>query len=355
MRGFNKSSWGKGGGNRNMSMDRSGMHGGHPNNSQNSKPIEAPKNDYSQNFVDAGDRPQNFIRDNEIHERYDSYPKLQELVTLKNEHIVSNATPPMYLQTPDLKKFDLPSLGGKFDVILVDPPWEEYRRRCPGAVIANQNRKVWTSEEIMSLRLDQIAAQQSFVFLWVGSAEGLWQGRHILKKWGYRRCEDICWVKCNKDKKDDKVTNHLVHDQTIFQRTTEHCLMGIKGTVRRSFDGHFIHANVDTDVIVSEEPDYGSVRKPTEMYEMIERFCLGRRRLELFGEDHNIRRGWLTLGDALTTSNFERGTYQSWFSGESGHLLPPDDQIEKKRPKSPPRRGKGGKGGGGKKGRGGKM
>lgn len=29
--------------------------------------------------------------------------------------------------------------------------------------------------------------------------------------------------------------------------------MGIKGTVRRSTDGHFIHCNVDTDVIVSEE------------------------------------------------------------------------------------------------------
>ncbi len=25
----------------------------------------------------------------------------------------------------------------------------------------------------------------------------------------------------------------------------EHCLMGIKGTVRRNQDGHFIHANID--------------------------------------------------------------------------------------------------------------
>ena len=34
--------------------------------------------------------------------------------------------------------------------------------------------------------------------------------------------------------------------------------MGIKGTVRRSTDGHFIHCNVDTDVIISEEPPFGS-------------------------------------------------------------------------------------------------
>lgn len=53
--------------------------------------------------------------------------------------------------------------------------------------------------------------------------------------------------------------------------------MGIKGTVRRATDGHVIHANVDTDVIVSEEPPLGSTEKPEQMYSIIERFCLGRR------------------------------------------------------------------------------
>ena len=30
--------------------------------------------------------------------------------------------------------------------------------------------------------------------------------------------------------------------------------MGIKGTVRCSTDGHIIHANIDTDIIIAEEP-----------------------------------------------------------------------------------------------------
>lgn len=80
--------------------------------------------------------------------------------------------------------------------------------------------------------------------------------------------------------------------------------MGIKGTVRRSQDGHIIHANIDTDIIVSEEPKYGSDRKPEELYAIIEHFALGRRRLELFGEDHNVRPGWVTVGLSLSASNF---------------------------------------------------
>ena len=28
---------------------------------------------------------------------------------------------------------------------------------------------------------------------------------------------------------------------------------GIKGTVRRNQDGHFIHANIDLDIIITEE------------------------------------------------------------------------------------------------------
>ena len=33
--------------------------------------------------------------------------------------------------------------------------------------------------------------------------------------------------------------------------------MGIKGTVRRNQDGHFIHANIDLDIIIIEEPEIG--------------------------------------------------------------------------------------------------
>ena len=51
--------------------------------------------------------------------------------------------------------------------------------------------------------------------------------------------------------------------------------MGIKGTVRRTTDGHLIHANIDTDIIISEEQPTGSTKKPEELYPVIERFAQG--------------------------------------------------------------------------------
>lgn len=54
--------------------------------------------------------------------------------------------------------------------------------------------------------------------------------------------------------------------------------MGIKGTVRRSKDSNFIHTNIDTDLIISEGNEYGSIEKPVEIFEIIEHFCLGKRR-----------------------------------------------------------------------------
>ncbi|CAI0403080.1 unnamed protein product [Linum tenue] len=309
-------------------------------------PSRGEQNDYSQNFVDTGMRPQNFIRELELTNVVEDYPKLRELIQKKDEIVAKAASAPMYLQG-DLRELELsPELfGTKFDVILVDPPWEEYVHRAPGAA---DHMDYWTFEEILNLKIEAIADTPSFIFLWVGDGVGLEQGRQCLKKWGFRRCEDICWVKTNKS----NAAPGLRHDShTLFQHSKEHCLMGIKGTVRRSTDGHIIHANIDTDVIIAEEPPYGSTQKPEDMYRIIEHFSLGRRRLELFGEDHNIRAGWLTVGKELSSSNFNAETYVKNFADKDGkvwqggggrnpppeapHLVVTTPEIESLRPKSP--------------------
>ena len=49
----------------------------------------------------------------------------------------------------------------------------------------------------MALDISEVAAQRSFVFLWCGSSDGLDLGRLCLQHWGFRRCEDICWIQTN--------------------------------------------------------------------------------------------------------------------------------------------------------------
>ncbi|XP_022246345.1 methyltransferase-like protein 14 homolog [Limulus polyphemus] len=239
----------------------------------------------------------------------------------------------LYLKC-DMETFELRELNCKFDVILVEPPLEEYQR-SQGV----SNSKFWTWDEIIKLEIEEVAAPRSFIFLWCGSSDGLDLGRQCLRRWGFRRCEDICWIKTNI--KNPSHSKNL-EPRAIFQRTKEHCLMGIKGTVRRSTDGDFIHANVDIDLIISEETEYGSLDKPEEIFHIIEHFCLGRRRLHIFGRDTTIRPGWLTIGPELTNSNFNSETYNAYFNkGPNEFLTGCTDRIEALRPKSPPPKGKG--------------
>ena len=47
--------------------------------------------------------------------------------------------------------------------------------------------------------------------------------------------------------------------------------------------------------IPSLQPDLGDIGKPEEIFHIIEHFCLGRRRLHLFGNDNTIRPGTLPM------------------------------------------------------------
>ena len=74
---------------------------------------------------------------------------------------------------------------------------------------------------------------------------------------------------------------------------------------------------------------------------------MGRKRIELFGEDRNKRSGWLTLGNSLTSSNFVLEKYNNYFKGdlcypevqgyEGGRYVGTTEEIEELRPRSPTR------------------
>ena len=57
--------------------------------------------------------------------------------------------------------------------------------------------------------------------------------------------------------------------------------------------------------------------------------------------------GWLTIGPDLTSSNYAKEKYLSFFEGADGYLLGHSDEIESMRPKTPPMKTRGGGRGGG--------
>ena len=76
--------------------------------------------------------------------------------------------------------------------------------------------------------------------------------------------EDVTWLKTNRrrDAASNSAASAALDDASVLVSCKEHCLVGLKGSVRRASDGHLIHANVDTDVIVAEEPPMGGTEKP---------------------------------------------------------------------------------------------
>ncbi|KAJ7058143.1 MT-A70-domain-containing protein [Mycena amicta] len=266
---------------------------------------ETIRNDYSQRYVDSGDWPQNSVLGADPEHRFEEYPKQQRLLTLKKASVNNHSVAPSYLPFSDLQTLH----PAKFDVILLDPPFSSS----------------FTWEHLQELPIPSLAADPSFVFLWVGSGagEGLESGREVLAKWGYRRCEDVVWVKTNKTSNRGPGTDPPT--SSLLTRTKQHCLIGIRGTVRRSNDSWFVHCNVDTDVIFWEGDATDPTRKPPEMYTLIENFCLGTRRLEIFGRTpSSLRRGWVT---ALSPGQESRLPTEGTIYTDEGAVAGPWNQV----------------------------
>lgn len=315
------------------------------------------RNDYGARFVDSGlvTPPSAWVPTSDA--RAAEHPKRRRLLDLKAALVQASAIPRTYL-CADLRAWLDPhaSLGVLeavgYDVILIDPPLFSYAWRAPHET----RHACWTWDEVAQLPIPRLASRESFVFLWVGDGrdDGLERGRDCLQRWGFRRCEDIVWAQT------ESCTQYAPASPSLLTPVVQHCLMGIRGTVVRSTDSFFVHCNIDTDVILwpGERPAPGMPisleRKPPHLYEIVEHFCLGTRRLELFGTNRNLRDGWLTVGwdvgpqapswPAHGALPLDPAAYAAQFVLEPPHcplyarsnLVPYSDECEQLRPRTPP-------------------
>ncbi|KAK6162224.1 hypothetical protein DH2020_002065 [Rehmannia glutinosa] len=182
----------------------------------------------------------------------------------------------------DIRSFRMDILG-QFGVIMADPPWDIHMELPYGTMADDEMRTL----NVPALQTDGL------IFLWV-TGRAMELGRECLELWGYKRVEEIIWVKTNQLQRIIRTgrTGHWLN------HSKEHCLVGVKGNPE-------VNRNIDTDVIVAEVRE--TSRKPDEMYPLLERISPRTRKLELFARMHNVQAGWLSLA-LITTENSCHGS-----------------------------------------------
>mmetsp|Transcript_44627 Transcript_44627/g.123678 ORF Transcript_44627/g.123678 Transcript_44627/m.123678 type:complete len:731 (+) Transcript_44627:124-2316(+) len=175
----------------------------------------------------------------------------------------------------DLKVFPLSIFKDQVSVVMADPPWDIHMELPYGTL---------TDDEVRNLKIGDIH-EDGMIFLWV-TGRAMELARECFKIWGYKRIEEIIWVKTNQLQRIIRTgrTGHWIN------HAKEHCLVGIKGNPR-------LNRNLDCDVIVSEVRE--TSRKPDEIYNLIERMFPNCLKLELFGRPHNVHENWITCGNQL--------------------------------------------------------
>lgn len=198
--------------------------------------------------------------------------QLSVMKTVDGEQV--NMFPPQWIQC-DLRYLDMAVLG-KCAVIMADPPWDIHMELPYGTMSDDEMRRLPVP----------LMQEDGYMFLWV-TGRAMELGRECLELWGYKRIDEIIWVKTNQLQRIIRTgrTGHWLN------HGKEHCLVGVKGNPKGTNKG------LDCDVIVAEVR--ATSHKPDEIYGIIERLSPGTRKVELFGRPHNVQPNWITLGNQL--------------------------------------------------------
>ena len=175
----------------------------------------------------------------------------------------------------------------KYDVIVIDPPWNQGKTSKRG-VRPNQTTKLdyktLMFDEIKLLPVDKWSNEQSFIFLWVTNSKDkktktpiIRMGFELLEHWGFTYYTTITW---------DKKTGPCPFSP--FQVSTEHVLFGYKGKV------NFNKASLGKMKTCFTESSSAHSVKPNSFYQNINQHFLGKK-LDVFARQE--RAGFDGWGD----------------------------------------------------------
>ncbi len=177
----------------------------------------------------------------------------------------------------------------KYQIIYADPAWQYNSRPSPNQIGKYKSTKAktyyetMTFEEIKSLKVNEIANKDCYLFLWV-TFPLLPRCLEIFKVWGFEyKTLGFSWIKTNIG--DGKPYFGIGY---YTKSNCEVCLMGIKGKPSKQSD------YVSSVVISSRE---GHSKKPSIVREKIIELCGDVPRIELFAREKI--EGWDVWGNEI--------------------------------------------------------
>lgn len=159
----------------------------------------------------------------------------------------------------------------KFDVLVVDPPWNQvYPRNAP-----RPPRAPITKQGLLSLPIEQHGKDHSFLFLWCTNGKDKDTGEPIIRlaldaasAWGYSFFTMMTWHKpCSEQKFGP------------FFVASEHCIFAYKGLVR------FEKENLGKLETVITSTTGGAWTKPDCFYDAVDMLFSGEK-AEVFSNHH---------------------------------------------------------------------
>ena len=171
---------------------------------------------------------------------------------------------------------------GKYGAILADPPWHyQTWGKHSGTRHATMHYDTMTIEEIKALPVEDLAADDCVLFLWMVDWMPPLDVHEIIEAWGFTyKTIAFVWAKTTKDG-----TRYPIGLGQWTRANPESCILATRGTPKR----------VGRDVrklLVAPRREHS--RKPDEVYSRIERLVPGPY-VELFGRQ--AWAGWDVWGN----------------------------------------------------------
>ena len=175
---------------------------------------------------------------------------------------------------------------GKYNVIYADPPWS-YRDKCSaGERGAIYKYPLMSLEEIKSLPVSELAADDCVLFLWVTMPK-LNEVFEVIDAWGFEyKTVAFIWVKKNKIK-----DSWFMGMGRWTRANGEICLLATKGKPKRK--SAKVHSVVDSAIRAHSQ-------KPDEVRERIIELCGDVPRVELFARQATP--GWDVWGNEVAST-----------------------------------------------------